>query len=105
MQNDWAEIACEVPSDMVDVLADFLVELTGNGVGIDNLHLDTFSLDTLADSPTKIVRGYLPLDDSLEELSIRVEQFLAEVGPGFPGFVYAKPVVNVVRNEDWANNW
>jgi len=105
MQNDWAEIACEVPTDMVDVLADFLVELTGNGVGIDNLHLDTFSLDTVAESPTKIVRGYLPLDDSLEEMRIRVEQFLAEAGPSFPGFVYAAPVISVVRNEDWANNW
>jgi len=105
MQTDWAEIACEVPADMVDTVADFLVELTGNGVGIDNLHLDTFSLDSLEDTPTKCVKGYLPLDDSLEEMRIRVEHFLAENGPAFAGFVYTPPVVTVVRNEDWANNW
>jgi ribosomal protein L11 methyltransferase len=105
MHTDWAEIACEVPADMVDTMADFLVELTGNGVGIENLHLDTFSLDTLEDTPTKTVKGYLPLDGSLEEQRIRVEHFLAENGPSFAGFVYTPPVVTVVRNEDWANNW
>jgi ribosomal protein L11 methyltransferase len=105
MHTDWAEIACEVPADMVDTMADFLVELTGNGVGIENLHLDTFSLDTLEDTPTKTVKGYLPLDGSLEELRTRVEHFLAEHGPAFAGFVYTPPVVSVVRNEDWANNW
>ncbi len=105
MQTDWAEIACEVPADMVDTLADFLVELTGNGVGIENLHLDTFSLDSLEDSPIKTVKAYLPLNDALEEMRIRIEQFLAENGPAFAGFVYAPPVISVVRNEDWANNW
>lgn len=105
MHTDWAEIACEVPADMVDTLADFLVELTGNGVGIENLHLDTFSLDTLEDTPTKSVKAYLPLDDSLEEMRIRVEQFLVENGPNFDGYLYLPPVVTVVRNEDWANNW
>jgi len=105
MHTDWAEIACEVPAEMVDTLAEFLVELTGNGVGIENLHLDTFSLDSLEDTPIKTVKGYLPLDDTLEEKRSRIERFLAERGPLFPGFVYAPPVVAVVRNEDWANNW
>jgi len=105
MQTDWAEIACEVPADMVDAMADFLVELTGNGVGIENLHLDTFSLDSLEDTPTKTVKGYLPLDGNLEELRIRVEHFLAERGPAFAGFVYVPPAVSVIKTEDWANNW
>jgi ribosomal protein L11 methyltransferase len=105
MHSDWAEIACEVPAEMVDLVADFLVELTGNGVSIDNLQLDTFSLDSLEETPTKSVKGYLPLDDSLEEMRIRVEQFLAENGPAYDGFVYVPPVITVVRDEDWANNW
>ena len=105
MITDWAEIACDVPAEMVDTLADFLVELTGNGVGIDNMHLDTFSLDTLEESGIKTVKGYLPLDDSLEDMRIKVEQFLAQRGPEFAGFVYAPPVVTIIKNEDWANNW
>jgi ribosomal protein L11 methyltransferase len=105
MQTDWAEIACEVPAEMVDAMSDFLVELTGNGVGIDNLHLDTFSLDSLEDTPIKTVKGYLPVDGSLEEKRVRIEQFLAENGPSFAGFVFHPPVVTIIRNEDWANNW
>lgn len=105
MTKDWAEIACEVPAEMVDTIADLLVALTGNGVGVENLHLDTFSLDTLEETPVKTVKGYLPLDDSIEETRIRVEQFLAQEGPAFAGYVYAPPVVKVVKNEDWANNW
>lgn len=105
MHTDWAEIACEVPADMVDTTADFLVELTGNGVGIENLHLDTFSLDSLEDTPTKSVKGYLPLDDSLEEMRIRVERFLLDTGASCAGYVFIPPVLSVVRNEDWANNW
>ena len=105
MQTDWAEIACEVPADMVDTIADFLVELTGNGVGIENLHLDTFTLDTLEDTPSKTVKGYLPLDGSLEQMRIRVEHFLADCGPAFAGFVYTAPVVSIIKTEDWANNW
>lgn len=105
MQTDWAEIACEVPAEMVDTLAEFLVELTGTGVGIENLHLDTFSLDTVEETASKCVKGYLPLDDSLEAMRIKIEDFLAEVGPRFGGFVYTPPVIAVVRNEDWANNW
>jgi ribosomal protein L11 methyltransferase len=105
MQTDWAEIACEVPAEMVDTVADFLVELTGNGVGVENLHLDTFSLDSLEETPTKCVKGYLPLDDSLEEMRIRIEHFLVETGASFPGYQYVPPVVTVMKNEDWANNW
>ena len=105
MTTDWAEIACEVPAEMVDTIADLLVALTGNGVGVENLHLDTFSLDTLEETPVKTVKGYLPLDDSIEETRIRVEQFLAQEGPAFAGYVYTPPVVRVVKNEDWANNW
>jgi ribosomal protein L11 methyltransferase len=105
MQTDWAEIACEVPAEMVDSLAEFLVELTGCGVGIENLHLDTFTLDSLEDTPTKTVKGYLPLDASFEELRSKVERFLAEEGPRFAGYVFAPPVINVMRDEDWANNW
>jgi len=105
MTTDWAEIACEVPAAMVDSLAAFLVELTGNGVSIENLHLDTFSLDSLEDAPVKQVKGYIPLDPSLEETRSRVERFLAEHGPSFAGYVYVPPVVSTIRNEDWANNW
>ena len=41
----WAEVSCEVPVAMVDSLSEFLVELSGNGVSIENLSVDTFSVE------------------------------------------------------------
>ncbi|MBJ6724677.1 50S ribosomal protein L11 methyltransferase [Geomesophilobacter sediminis] len=105
MQTDWAEITCEVPAALVETLADFLVELTGTGVGIDNLHVDTFSLDTLEDTPIKSVKAYLPADAALEEARGQIEEFLARHRAEYGTCPFTPPVIRVVKNEDWANNW
>ena len=65
MNITWAEVSCDVPSAMVDQLADFLVELSGTGVSIENLSLDTFSLDTLEETPIKTVKAYFAADTPL----------------------------------------
>ena len=53
MSTPWAEISCTVPDAMVDPLAEFLVDLSRTGVTVENLSVDTFSLDTLVDTPDK----------------------------------------------------
>lgn len=105
MQNDWAEISCEVPSSLVDTLADFLVELTGTGVGIENREVDTFSLESIEETPVKEVKAYLPLDGSLEEARLKIEEFLAAHRDEYQDLPFTPPTVRVVKNEDWANNW
>ena len=64
MKKLWAEIACEIPAVMVDLMSDFLVELSGNGVSIENLSLDTFSLETIEDAPIKTIKAYFSDDFS-----------------------------------------
>ncbi|GAB7025647.1 50S ribosomal protein L11 methyltransferase [Geotalea toluenoxydans] len=105
MNMVWTEISCEVPAAMVDLLADFLVELSGNGVSIENLSLDTFSLDTIEDSPLKTVKAYFAADNALEAHLDAVGAFLSANGPDFAGFVFKNPAVNAIDAEDWANNW
>ena len=105
MNTIWTELSCEVPTEMVDLLADFLVEISGAGVSIENLELDTFSLEAVDDTPTKTVKAYFPCDDSLEENIAGVERFLVANGPSFAGFIFRPPTVATIRNEDWANNW
>lgn len=101
----WAEISCEIPAAMVDRLAEFLVEFSGGGVSIENLSVDTFSLDTLEDSPIKAVKAYIPADPALDGKVAEIAAFLAAEGPSFPGFVFQAPQVHYLREEDWANNW
>lgn len=101
----WAEVSCEVPHAMVDPLAEFLVELSGNGVSIENLSLDTFSLDNIEDAPTKTVKAYFPADAELEGRVAAISAYLAENGASFPGFLFHPPAINFLKEEDWANNW
>lgn len=105
MEKTWAEVSCEVPAEMVDDVSEFLVELSSNGVSIENLTLDTFSLETVEDAPVKGVKAYFPLDNGIEDKLAAIGSYLRENGPPFAGFVFKAPTVKTLREEDWANNW
>lgn len=105
MKKTWAEISCEVPAAMVDLVADFLVGLTGSGVSIDNLELDTFSLDTVVESPVKTVRAYLAPEDGLGEKLAQLGRFLDESAPLFGDAPLPPPTVAMIGDEDWATGW
>ena len=103
--TNWTEITCTVPEPMAETLADFLLELTGNGVSIENRKVDTFNVDDIADEQFKSVKGYLPDRERLEESLAQLESYLLSVGPEFPGFSYIPPTVSLLKEEDWANSW
>jgi ribosomal protein L11 methyltransferase len=101
----WAEVSCDVPAAAVDCLAEFLVEISGGGVSIENLSVDTFTSETIEDSPIKSVKAYFPDDQDLDGKIADIAGFLASIAPTFPGFDPEPPMVNLLREEDWANNW
>jgi len=101
----WAEITCVVPAAMAEDLADFLLELTGNGVSIENRMVDTFNIDDLAAETIKSVKGYLPADDRLEESFARIDAYLVASGAAVDGFSHTPPTVTILQEEDWANSW
>jgi len=104
-QTKWAEITCTVPEEMAEAVADFLLDLTGNGVSTENRTVDTFNIDDLTAETVKNVKGYLPADDELESVVSRLTDFLAVIGPDYPGFSLIPPTVSLLREEDWANSW
>ncbi|NMC74191.1 MAG: 50S ribosomal protein L11 methyltransferase [Geobacteraceae bacterium] len=105
MKKEWAQVSCEVPSSMVDSLAEYLIELSSTGVSIDNMTLDTFSLDSVEESPIKTVTAYFSVDDSLRERIREVESYLMETGPAYDGFHFKAPIVTRITEEDWSSNW
>ncbi|BDV41260.1 ribosomal protein L11 methyltransferase [Geotalea uraniireducens] len=105
MDKTWAEVTCETPAPLVDLLADFLVELSGNGVSIDNQNLDTFSLDGIAESPTTTVRAYFAVDDQLDENVAAVQRFLNDHRHLAGEFELPPPMVAIIKEEDWATGW
>jgi len=101
----WAEVTCESPAELVEQLADFLVTLSGNGVCIENLNVDTFSLDSLADSPVKTVKTYFISDATLQDKIDAIKGYLEMHLSSYPGFASHPPNVFYLQEEDWANNW
>jgi ribosomal protein L11 methyltransferase len=105
MSTTWAEVTCESPAELVEQLADFLVALSGNGVCIENLNVDTFSLDELADAPVKMIKTYFISDAALQDKIDAIEEYMQKLLCSYPGFAQRPPEVNFLQEEDWANNW
>ncbi len=101
----WAEISCEAPTDMIDKLTEFIVDLSGNGICIENLNVDTFSVDELEDAPIKTIKSYFPADEAFEEKIDAIRSFLAEHASKYTGLTLASPSVTLLKEEDWANSW
>jgi ribosomal protein L11 methyltransferase len=105
MNTAWLEISCTVPVEMADDLALFLVELTGNGVSIDNRVVDTFSLETIDEPTLTTVAAYLDTDSGIEAAVAALTAYLQAHTPAGSGFIPLPPVVTAVHEEDWANSW
>lgn len=105
MRSTWIEVSCTVPEALTDLFADFLVGVSGTGVSIENLSLDTFSLETVDNSPTNTIKAYFPAETSPDEIKALISAFLADHVQQFPGFVFQVPVITTLNEEDWANNW
>jgi ribosomal protein L11 methyltransferase len=105
MDVKWVEVTCQSPSESVEQLADFLVTLSGNGVCIENLALDTFSLETVKDGPVKAVKAYLVNDAYLHDKINSINAYMeAHIAP-CNGSDRQLPTIVLLQEEDWANNW
>src|SRR5690242_9751654 len=105
MSNAWLEIACDVPADLSDILAEFLAEISGSGVCIENLNVDAFSPTEIIHSPIMTVRAYFDSADDIEARVTQISSFLSSLTDLHPGLVFATPRVSKVRTEDWSNSW
>lgn len=105
MDKTWAEVTCETPAPLVDLLAEFLVELSGNGVSIDNRNLDTFSLEGMAEPPTTTIHAYFTPDEHLDANMAAVRRFFEDHRHLIGDLVLAPPTVSLIKEEDWATGW
>jgi ribosomal protein L11 methyltransferase len=103
--TEWVQISCKVPAAMVEPVADYLVELSSTGVTIENRFLDTFSLDTLEETPFVSVTAYFPADSPVEEMLHHIMEYLAANGPAYPGYVRSDPELARIAEEDWSSSW
>jgi ribosomal protein L11 methyltransferase len=105
MNDSWLEIACEVPVDLTDILAEYLTELSGSGVCIENLNVDAFSPSEIIHSPITTVRAYFTSRDDIDARLADISAFLGELASRYPGLSLPEPHVSTVRSEDWSTSW
>ena len=105
MIDSWLEIACDVPEEHSEVVAEFLTQLSGKGVCVDNLSVDAFSTSEIPDSVRVVIKAYLPADCDPAPQMHELETFMSELSRRHPDASFAPPVLTAVNAEDWSSSW
>lgn len=105
MSDTWLEISCDVPSDLADILADFLTELSGSGVCMENLAVDAFSHSEISHSPITTLKAYFTSDVDIDARMAEIGRFIDGLAAQHPGPPLPRPLLSTVRLEDWSTSW
>ncbi len=105
MNEAWVEISCTVPTELADIVAEYLTTLSGAGVCVENLNVDAFSHSEIPESTTVQIKAYFPdTDDSSLRLQ-EIETYLKELASRQSGLVLPPPELSSVSTEDWSTSW
>lgn len=105
MINSWLEIACDIPEEHTDVVAEYLTNLTGNGVCIDNLQVDAFSTNEIPVSVRVVIKAYLPADRDATPQMLELDAFITGLSDRYLADSFMPPTLSAVNAEDWSSSW
>ncbi|NTV51036.1 MAG: 50S ribosomal protein L11 methyltransferase [Geobacteraceae bacterium] len=105
MIESWLEIACEVPDEYSEVVADFLTDLSGKGVCVDNQCVDAFSVSEIPDSTRVVIKAYLSADSDPAPQMRELEDFMSELSMRHPSASFGPTMLTAVNAEDWSSSW
>jgi ribosomal protein L11 methyltransferase len=105
MKEEWVEISCTVPSELADIVAEYLTSLSGNGVCVENLNVDAFSHSEIPESVTSQIKSYFSTTEDTDGRLKEIELFLEELAQRQPGLVLPRPELSTVTTEDWSTSW
>lgn len=105
MNEAWVEISCTVPTELADIVAEYLTTLSGTGVCVENLNVDAFSHSEIPESVTVQIKSYFPESDDSSARLREIENYLNELAGRQPGLVLPPPELASVSTEDWSTSW
>ncbi len=105
MIESWLEIACDVPEEHADIVAEFLTQLTGKGVCVDNQCVDAFSVSEIPESVRVVIKAYLSAANDPSQYMHELDAFLSNLTKQHPAASFLPPVLSAVNSEDWSNSW
>jgi len=104
----WLELAITTDAELAEAISEAIFPHVDGGVALEQVNQrlsDGMTADRWEDEDASgpvVVRGYLPMDDSLEERRTRVEEALFYLNMVRP---IPKPDYREVAQSDWANAW
>jgi ribosomal protein L11 methyltransferase len=104
MNEAWVEISCTVPSELADIVAEYLTSLSGNGVCIENLNVDAFSHSEIPESLTVQIKSYFSATDDSNARLEEIGTYLKELAQRQPGLEFPPPELVPVSAEDWSTS-
>jgi ribosomal protein L11 methyltransferase len=105
MNDCWVEISCDVPAAFADTVAEFLAELSGNGVCTANMNVDAFSHSEIIHPAITKVSAYFASMEELDAGKLQIRSFLEALAAESPEFTFKEPNISTVRSEDWSTSW
>ncbi|MEI6306510.1 MAG: 50S ribosomal protein L11 methyltransferase [Deltaproteobacteria bacterium] len=105
MTDCWIEIACDVPAYISDILAEFLSELSGNGVCMENIYVDAFAHDEIVHPEMMTVRSYFQSHEEVDAKKEEIYSFLDNLAANYHGKAIPKPSVSIIKSEEWSTSW
>lgn len=105
LTTTWLEITCDVPADLAEIISEYLTELSGSGVCLENLNVDAFSHSEILHSPITTVKAYFTSDDDIDARMADIGSFLNRLSIEYPALHFPPPTVSTVRTEDWSTSW
>jgi len=105
MEDTWLEVACELQNELADILAEYLAELSGGGVCVENLNVDAFSPAEISHGPLTTVKAYFSSGDDMDARLAELSSFLENLALLNPGLSIAGPTVTAVKREEWSTSW
>ncbi len=95
----WIELAVEVPSDLCDIVSEFLISALGRGILIEDIpHSGTEGREI------ERIRAYLDSTELDSGILTEIEAFIMELPDLESGFPDVKISTNIIE-EDWHEGW
>lgn len=102
MSSTWYQICCEVDPHNLELLSDFLVGLSGNGICTENRQVDSFSTSEIPELATHLVTAWFAMPCQIEQIMAEISGFMATLPTAPP---LPPPNLSILGEEDWANSW
>ncbi|MDR2861857.1 MAG: 50S ribosomal protein L11 methyltransferase, partial [Syntrophobacterales bacterium] len=104
-KQTWVKLELSVPEDLLDSVANFMMELGSQGVYEEVLVSSSADDDLPEWRGNNRLYAYLPLDSHWEGKLHRLDTYLGHLADLFPDFPRVTMEREIIEDPDWEEQW